>query len=171
MKYAIELLGPLKGEIRFDIYGAIGNNDYYAACMKAAEALPANVRWEYKGQIRPDEVLEAFSDYHVFLLPTKGENYGHVIYEAMAGGCIPVISDRTPWKELEGRQVGRAIPLEQEGEFTKTLQQLVDMGQSEYDERRKRVTDYAWEYGQHIDCQGYREIFALGMTTGKQEKS
>lgn len=170
LKFAIEVLRQLKGEICFDIYGTQENNDYYIACMKAAETLPTNVRCIYKGQVRPDEVLETFSGYHVFLLPTKGENYGHVIYEAMVGGCIPVISDRTPWQELEDRQIGRVIPLEHMEEFTEALQRLVDMGQSEYDDRRRRVADYAWEYGHHIDCQGYRDIFALSVPDAEREK-
>ena len=170
LKYAIDILSQLKGEICFDIYGMPEDEDYYAACMKAVETFPPNVHCVYKGQVRPDEVLETFSRYHVFLFPTRGENYGHVIYEAMAGGCIPVISDRTPWQDLEDRQIGGVVSLEHMKEFVKALQELVDMGQSEYDERRKRVTDYAWEYGEHIDCQGYREIFALGVTAEMQEK-
>lgn len=37
------------------------------------------------------EVVETFSQYDVFLFPTKGENYGHVIFEALAGGCMTSI--------------------------------------------------------------------------------
>ena len=47
------------------------------------------------------KVIETFSKYDVFLFPTKGENYGHVIFEALAGGCIPIISDQTPWNDIE----------------------------------------------------------------------
>ena len=31
----------------------------------------------------------------------KVKNYGHVIFEALAGGCIPIISDQTPWNDIE----------------------------------------------------------------------
>lgn len=171
LKYAIDILSQLEGEICFDIYGMPEDEDYYVSCMKAAETLPPNVQCVYKGQVRPDEVLETFSNYHVFLFPTRGENYGHVIYEAMAGGCIPVISDRTPWQDLENKQIGRVISLDHMEGFAEALQELADMEQAEYDEQRKRVAEYAWEYGEHIDCQGYREIFALGVTAEKQEKA
>lgn len=170
LKYTIDILKQLKGEVCFDIYGMLEDEDYYSECMKVAETLPPNVHCVYKGQVRPDEVLETFSRYHVFLFPTRGENYGHVIYEAMAGGCIPVISDRTPWQDFEDKQAGRVIPLEHMEEFTKALQQLVDMEQSKYDQWQKRVADYAWEYGQNIDCQGYRDIFSLGIPAEGQEK-
>lgn len=164
LKYAIEIIKQLKGKVCFDIYGMLEDKDYYTACMKAAETLPSNVSCVYKGQVRPDEVLETFSRYHVFLFPTRGENYGHVIYEAMAGGCIPVISNRTPWQELEDRQIGRVVPLEKMEEFVECLQQLTDVEQLEYNQWQKRVVEYAWEYGKHTDCQGYKDIFALSMS-------
>ena len=33
---------------------------------------------------------------------------------SIKAGCIPVISDRTPWDGLEENNIGRTIPLEEE---------------------------------------------------------
>ena len=51
-------------------------------------------------------------EYHFFILPTLGENFGHVFIEALAAGCPLIISNRTPWLELEKKGIGWDIPLE-----------------------------------------------------------
>jgi hypothetical protein len=47
------------------------------------------------------------AEYDLFLFPTLGENYGHVISEALASGCPVVISDQTPWRNLEAEGINR----------------------------------------------------------------
>ena len=157
--YALDVIKELKGDICFDIYGTTEDEVYYKTCKKKTEQLPENVKCRYMGEANPEKVLEIFSGYHVFLFPTKGENYGHVIYESMAGGCIPVLSDRTPWGELEAKKIGRVIPLEKSGDFVKALQQMADMAQDEYEVWQKRAVDYAWNYSKGVNCQGYRDMF------------
>ena len=34
-------------------------------------------------------------------LPSKGENFGHIIMESLAASTPVIISDLTPWKDLE----------------------------------------------------------------------
>lgn len=58
----------------------------------------------------------------MFLFPTKGENYGHVIYEALAAGCIPIISDQTSWNDLDEEGCGRVIPLSMQHEFVLAIE-------------------------------------------------
>lgn len=162
LAYALEVIGGLKGRITFDIYGIREDEEYYDICRKKIHTLPDHVKCTYKGEVRPDEVLNVFSGYHVFLFPTKAENYGHVIYEAMAGGCIPVISDQNPWQVLGDEEIGYVIPLEKKERYVAVLQEMVQWEQSEYERKQRKAADYAWEYQQKIDCSGYREIFELG---------
>ena len=70
------------------------------------------------------KVIETFSKYDVFLFPTKGENYGHVIFEALAGGCIPIISDQTPWNDIEQAGCGKVISLSNQRRYIETLQNM-----------------------------------------------
>ena len=37
-----------------------------------------------------------FQEYDLLFLPTKGENFGHVILESMSAGTPVLISDTTP---------------------------------------------------------------------------
>ena len=48
-----------------------------------------------------EEVQSVLSTQDILVLPTKSENYGHVVFEALSVGCIPIISDRTPWSLVE----------------------------------------------------------------------
>lgn len=44
-------------------------------------------------------------------MPTFNENYGHAIVESFVAGLPVVISDRTPWRNLEKINAGWDIPL------------------------------------------------------------
>jgi glycosyltransferase involved in cell wall biosynthesis len=74
------------------------------------------------GGIPQDRVLKTLGRYHIFLLPTLGENFGHVMIEALNSGCALVISDRTPWINLVEAGVGWAIPLSAPERFVRSLE-------------------------------------------------
>ena len=124
--FALKMLNGLSGEVAFDIYGPIGNADYWNKCKKAIEALPPNIRVQYLGIIEHERVGKVFSEHDLFVLPTLGENYSHVTCEALSAGCPVLISDRTPWRNLQEKGVGWDIPLEEEERFRTVLQHCMD---------------------------------------------
>ena len=81
-----------------------------------------------------------------FFLPTKGENFGHVIFEALTSGCVVLISDRTPWKELHGRNAGWALPLSDNRNFADKLRELCRMNEEVFNEKSKAAFQYAREF-------------------------
>lgn len=46
----------------------------------------------------------------LFLLPSHDENFGLVIAEAMAAGVPIVVTDTTPWREVQARDLGWCAP-------------------------------------------------------------
>lgn len=161
LDYAVEILRNVKGQVIFDMYGVMEDRAYFSLCEERMNTLPENIVCQYHGEIEPYRTLEIFSQYHVFLFPTKGENFGHVIYEAMAGGCIPVISDQCPWKDLETKQAGRVLPLNDVDAYVDAMQKLIDMDHDEYGQWQKRTAEYAREFGKRADGNGYRKVFEL----------
>lgn len=163
LKYIFEILREIPvaaGEsIKFDIYGTKEDEEYYQECVRAAEGLPESVCWEYKGEVKPNRILETLSRYDVFFLPTMSENYGHVIYEAMASGCIPLISDQTPWTDIEEKQAGYCIPLEDKRQFADRLTELLAMENPEFMKLRQNAIARAAQERQNVDLEGYRKIF------------
>ena len=63
------------------------------------------------GHKNQDELKSFYENAHLFFLPTRGENYGHAIAEALCNGTPVVISDQTPWKNLEEEFAGKTSSL------------------------------------------------------------
>ncbi|MCR4588893.1 MAG: glycosyltransferase family 4 protein [Lachnospiraceae bacterium] len=158
--YAIEVLQNLKGNVVLDIYGSLGNRKYVEECKKRIKLLPQSVTCNLVGPCDSEKVIDVLLDYDVFLLPTLGENYGHAIYEAMAAGCVPVISDRTRWTNaIETNNAGAAISLEQPEEFTKVLQKYVTMDYQRFALLAARCVQYALKMPVDTALDQYRRIF------------
>jgi glycosyltransferase involved in cell wall biosynthesis len=140
---ALRLLAGVSGDIEFNIYGPLEDARYWAECRDLIDTLPPNIRVRYDGEIEHAKVWQVFAQHDLFLFPTLGENYGHVISEALAVGCPVLISDRTMWRGLEAEGVGWDIPLDDEDRFRSVLQQCVDAGDEWLGAASRRAMDYA----------------------------
>ncbi|GIV29576.1 MAG: hypothetical protein KatS3mg028_0642 [Bacteroidia bacterium] len=58
--------------------------------------------------------------------PTKNENFGHAIVETLSCGRPVLISNCTPWKEVNEYQCGYALPLD-ENIFAERLLEILSM--------------------------------------------
>nr|MCR5673962.1 hypothetical protein [Lachnospiraceae bacterium] len=101
-----------------------------------------------------------FADHDAFLFPTLGENYGHVIAESLAAGCIPVISDTTPWIDLEEKGCGYVLALSDTDGFTGAIVSLSAMTEAEISMIRSRCYTYIEDVNKRsVEGSGYRKIF------------
>jgi len=125
IEFAIRLFHNVRGQVKYDIYGPLEDREYLAKCEQQCADLPHTVTVRFMGGIPHDAVQEVLREYHLFLLPTLGENYGHVISEAMQAGCVPLISDCTPWRNLEEAGAGWDLPLSNPEAFIDALQTAV----------------------------------------------
>jgi glycosyltransferase involved in cell wall biosynthesis len=67
------------------------------------------VQVKYRGELAPSEVRATFSNYDAFILPTLGENFGHVIAESLSASCPVVCSDKTTWTRVLERGGGAIV--------------------------------------------------------------
>jgi len=140
---ALRLLAGVRGDVSFDIYGPVEDAKYWEECQRLIASLPPNIRVRHEGGIEHERVGQIFAEYDLFLFPTLGENYGHVICEALASGCPVLISDRTPWRDLEKEGVGWDLPLGEPERFRSVLQQCVDGADEWFSALSKRAKVYA----------------------------
>jgi glycosyltransferase involved in cell wall biosynthesis len=140
---ALRLLSDLAGDISFNIYGPVEDAGYWAECQRLIAALPPNIRVAYKGEVEHERVAGIFAGHHLFLFPTLGENFGHVISEALTAGCPVLISDQTPWRNLQAEGVGWDIPLSEPGSFQAALRQCVEGGDEWFASISQSATNYA----------------------------
>ncbi|AZU64484.1 glycosyltransferase [Neobacillus mesonae] len=143
--FALEALNEVNGVIVFDIYGPISDEEYWGICQKYIKKMKSNIRVNYYGSLSHDKVQMVMRNSDVFLLPTLGENYGHVIVEALMSGTPIIISDQTPWRNLESYKAGWDISLENKGGYTQAIQTLVNMDQHEHFKYKIAATKYISE--------------------------
>jgi len=145
LDFALRALRGVEGAIRFDVWGPLEDRGYWQQCLVEASALPPTVRFEHRGTAEPGEVGRTLAGYDLFLFPTRGENFGHVIWESLAAGCPVLISDQTPWTGLEEAGAGWIRPLDDIERFREVLRAVV--GQDDDDARRRSHS--AREYAEH----------------------
>jgi glycosyltransferase involved in cell wall biosynthesis len=147
---AIRMLFGLPGRVRLTVYGPEEDAGYAAECRALADALPPGAEVEFAGAIPPAEVGTRLSAHHVFLFPTHGESFGHVVAEALLAGCPVLLSDRTPWRNLEQAAAGWDLPLEDTAAFRAVLGRLVEMDGPEH----ARLSEGALRYGRDAAMSG-----------------
>jgi len=97
----------------------------------------------YNGQAPNQIVNEIYKDNHVAILLTLGENFGHSISEALIGGCPVIISDRTPWKNLENYNVGYDISLDEDNRIIEAINYFIKIDDNKYKLMSKDAFEFA----------------------------
>lgn len=131
-KWLLENLQKIEGRLEVDIWGPLEENGYWRECLKIIEKLPSNIQITARGSVSHEKVYETLVKYHFFILPTLGENFGHVFLEALASGCPLIISDRTPWLGLEEKGLGWDLALEKPEKWVKTINYCINLDSVNY---------------------------------------
>ena len=159
---ALEYVSKVQGKIMFSIYGPIEDEYYWKQCQHVIASLPRNIKVEYHGMVEHRLIMDIFKNQHVFILPTLGENFGHVISEALVGGCPVIISDQTPWRDLEKEQVGWDIDLNDEVSFVNAIQYCINLDHDQYTLISKRAFVYGKKATENsADKQNYLNLFKI----------
>lgn len=142
--YAIQCLEKCTtGNIVYDIYGPVYDQEYWQKCENIIAKLPSNVKVNYQGSLPGDQVLEKLKTYHIMLLPTTGENFGHTILESFMASTPVLISNNTPWKQLESKKIGWDLPLDNMNVFSDVITKAVNMNQDSFDVLSKKALQFA----------------------------
>lgn len=153
----INVLKNIDFPVCFDIYGFIEDKIYWSKCLSSLESLPENITWRYCGEVNPKNVLDTFRSYDVFLFLTYGENFGHVIYESLISGCIPLLSNLTPWR-FDG-SCGYTFDLNDIESVLSTLR-ILNYDRKNLFNNRKKCQEYASQKYESIKKNnGYNSIF------------
>ena len=147
LSYALKRLAEVKPGciIHFDVYGIEEDKAYLETCLKQMASLPAHVVAQYKGELTSAQVPEALSHYHFYFLPTRSENFGYSILEALCCGLPVLISDQTPFA-VETAQAGWAPGLSDRNAFTRALEASVAMDEERYLQMRANALAMAVQF-------------------------
>ncbi|QAY66766.1 glycosyltransferase family 4 protein [Paenibacillus protaetiae] len=157
---AIKILQHVKSQIEFTIYGPVHVPEYWNMCLEELNKLPANIEWRYEGDVESELVVASLKKHHVFLFPTLGENYGHVIQEALSAGCAAVISDQTPWECFEENGFGHIFSVNEVTKFIEVIENYAEMEQMQYQIVSFKAFNYVKDKSiKASNNTGYRKIF------------
>ncbi len=156
----LEALDSLTGEIQYDIYGPIKDEEYWDNCTRKIKILPVNIVVTYHREIEPQQVKEVLGDAHVFILPSKSENFGHAIYEALSSGRPVITSNATPWNHLEESAAGINVSTNDSEELIKAIDFFLSIDRDEMEKWSRSAHEYA-EKAINVEeiARGYREMF------------
>lgn len=138
---AIKAVNSSNLSVHFDIFGEGSDKDYVEQCHTEADIAPPHVLVRWHGHVDHDAAQERLKEFDVLILPTRSENFGHTIREAIAAGCLILTSDATPWTNLLN-QSGLKTPSwdDQEG-FARALQDLASASPAEFSDVQVRILD------------------------------
>lgn len=143
LRYALEILTKIEFPVFLGIYGPLEDKQYWDSCLEFIKRLPTNIRIEYYGLVENEKVQQTIAQYDLFFVPTQSENYGHVFIEALSSGTPILLSNNTPWRDLENKGIGWDLPLEDKHLFVDALNKYYQLDNEQRYLMKKRCITFA----------------------------
>jgi glycosyltransferase involved in cell wall biosynthesis len=153
---SIALIGPMKNialvldalqyckqSIEYAIYGPVKDDAYWQQCLVKINLLPSNIKVAYHGDLVPTQVENTLSAYEVFILPSKSENFGHAIVEALSAGKPVITSHYTPFNDLQEKKAGKNVAVENVEDITAAIDFFAAMEPDEFEVWNNGASAYA----------------------------
>jgi len=139
----LEALEKISFQVEYDLYGSIKDEDYWNVCKQQIKKLPENISVVFHKEIEPQKVKEVLGNAHVFILPSKSENFGHAIFEALSAGRPVITSNNTPWNQLKDSQAGINVSIDDSEELINAIGFFASMAQDEMEEWSRGAFNYS----------------------------
>lgn len=156
----LELVLKCGPAVSLDIYGPPKDMAYWESCKKIIDANPAQLK--YRGDVIPQKVQEIFIQYDASILLTRGENFGHALYESLSAGRPIITSFFTPWNELEVKKAGWNVDIDNLDSCLKKLEEICQMNAETFNAYYEGAYEVAGEFYKNIDLSGYDRLFGGG---------
>jgi glycosyltransferase involved in cell wall biosynthesis len=166
LNFALSVLARVKTAVHFDIYGPIEVASYWRKCQALFAKLPSNVSVQYHGAVTHSKVSKILGCHDLLFLPTRGENYGHVILEALSVGTPVLIADTTPWRNLEEQRLGWDLTLDDEQAFADCIHEASKLSAEAVRLWRERVYTFACQYTAVTDDLSANRNLFMSLVTG-----
>lgn len=137
---ALKALSTAASTTSLDIYGVEEDAEYVRDCKKLAALLPPHVQVWFHGPAAHEDITQIFKNHDLLLMPTAGENFGHVIAEALSVGCSVMTTTLTPWTSFLGTGGGGYIvPDRSPSSWATAIANVLELTAAERLEMRQRA--------------------------------
>ncbi len=167
LDFLLRCLSRVEKPISLTICGPLEDASYWTKCVSLINAMPNCISVTYKGEVAPEEVSATIASHDFFVLPSQGENFGQVLFEALASGTPVITSDQTPWRS-SGNHALAALPLD-ENTWTCHISEMTTLSRPELESSRAQTEPYLRSYLRGADSinrnkQLFRTAIALAGT-------
>jgi glycosyltransferase involved in cell wall biosynthesis len=139
----IKALAKCDGEVTYDIYGPVKDAAYWKQCQAAMQKLPSNIQVVYHGELQPCRIPQVLEGVHVYIQPSKSENFGHSLYEALVAGRPVISSHNIPWTGLEPANAGLNVDPNDPNLLAAAMSRFVEMDSKSLGEWGNNARAYA----------------------------
>jgi glycosyltransferase involved in cell wall biosynthesis len=128
-----------------DIYGEIDDFNYF---YKIKELIKEDNNINYKFPLNNKNKFNILSEYNVYLFPSKTENFGITVLEAMSCGLYIIANRKLPWKIIEEEKFGKLIFFNKVN-LEKSIRQIVRSFKNKKFIKKKKIhfflkKNYSW---------------------------
>ena len=124
------------------------------------EKTPEKIK--YGGELLPATVQQIFCGYDASILLSKGENFGHALYESLSSGRPVITSYFTPWNHLEEKKAGWNLDIANNGACIEALNSICSIPADAFDEYGSAAWQLAKEYyAAAADLSNYDKLFSI----------
>lgn len=152
----LQALEQCHENIEYNIYGPVKEESYWLQCIEQIKKLPTNIMVNYLGDIPPAAIENVLEQNHVFILPSKSENFGHAIYEALSSGRPVITSTTTPWNNLQNAKAGINVSISGNNEIADAIHFFAAMSEDELIQWSEGAKAYAEKV---VDMERTREAY------------
>ena len=142
--FILRVLSKIKIPIEFAIYGPKSDLNYWKKCLNLINKLPSNVQTIINEEVPNNQVHNIFKNYDLFVFPTLGENFGHVIFDSLRAGTPVLLSDKTPWKPNKNRSL-QVLSLN-ENKWAEVIKEWSKFDDNKLFKKRKEALMYILDY-------------------------
>lgn len=130
--FLLKALRDVKHNVVLNLFGSVYDENYWQQCREEISRLPENISVNYCGLAERSAVPSIIQQHHFLVLPSRGENFGHVISESLLAGRPVLVSDQTPWQGLESDSSGLVIGVDSTESWTEALNRVSAMNNKDY---------------------------------------
>jgi glycosyltransferase involved in cell wall biosynthesis len=151
LHYLLQALQHVTGHIILNIIATREDDAYLDKCKKISSELGKHIQVNWLLDLPHHQIKAQLQSAHFFVLLSEVESFGHAIFEALAVGCPVLISDQTPWKNLQKKQAGWDLPISNLQAISATLQKMIDMDDQEWQSYRMGSLNLAENYVKRLN--------------------
>jgi glycosyltransferase involved in cell wall biosynthesis len=161
LHFLLQVMKEVTTILQLTIIGSLEDELYWKKCRSIIAELPATAQVDYAGEMANHALPDITARHHIFVSPTRGENFGHAIFEALTLGKPVLISDQTPWRGLQAVKAGWDLPLDSPGRFREAIEVAGAFDQAEYEKWSHSTRQYVQNYINRLNLkEEYQKLFS-----------